>query len=183
MTTVPAPDTENARSTQSLNRCAGSGRGTPRRTPSSAARNSSRPVPFWADTATTGALRRPVPANSPLTCCVTAPTRSGARSALVRTISPRSIPNAANASRWSLDWACQPSSTATTKQTTGAGPSPASILPRNRSCPGTSTKATLLPDGRSVQANPRSMVSPRRFSSAQRSGSIPVRARTSVDLP
>jgi hypothetical protein len=37
--------------------------------------------------------------------------------------------------------------------------------------------------GSLVQAKPRSMVSPRRRSSAQRSGSIPVSARTSADFP
>ena len=52
-----------------------------------------------------------------------------------------------------------------------------------RSCPGTSTKASCSPDGRVSQAKPRSMVRPRRRSSSQRSGSIPVSARTSVDLP
>src|SRR5699024_11934969 len=51
-----------------------------------------------------------------------------------------SMPSAATASRWSEDCACQPSSAATTKHTIGAGPSPVSVLPRKRSCPGTSTK-------------------------------------------
>ena len=37
--------------------------------------------------------------------------------------------------------------------------------------------------GSVVNANPRSMVSPRSFSSAKRSGSVPVSASTSVDLP
>ena len=54
---------------------------------------------------------------------------------------------------------------------------------RNRTWPGTSTKASRRPDGSVVQAKPRSMVRPRAFSSAKRSGSIPVRARTRVDLP
>src|SRR2546429_4059440 len=39
------------------------------------------------------------------------------------------------------------------------------------------------PLGKVMCAKPRSMVIPRRFSSASRSGSIPVRAVTSVDLP
>ena len=92
---------------------------------------------------------------------------SGARSARVITIRPCRIPNAASASRWSLDCSCHPSSAATTKQTTGAGPSPASVLPRKRWWPGTSTKATCRPDAKVVQAKPRSMVSPRRRSSSQ----------------
>ena len=82
----------------------------------------------------------------------TASVPPGARSALVSTTTPCSMPRAATASRWSPDWACQPSSAATTKQTTGAGPSPASMLPRKRSWPGTSTKATSRPDGSVVQA-------------------------------
>ena len=36
---------------------------------------------------------------------------------------------------------------------------------------------------KSVHTKPRSMVSPRRRSSSQRSGSIPVNARSSADLP
>src|SRR5690606_17487680 len=65
----------------------------------------------------------------------------------------------------------------------GTAPIPASMLGTNRSCPGTSTKATVAPEGRSVQAKPRSMVSPRRRSSAHRSGCMPVSAWISVDLP
>ena len=53
----------------------------------------------------------------------------------------------------------------------------------NRTCPGTSTKPTSVPDGSVVNAKPRSMVSPRAFSSGNRSGSVPVSARTSDDLP
>ena len=53
----------------------------------------------------------------------------------------------------------------------------------NRTWPGTSTNASSRPDGSVVQAKPRSMVRPRVFSSAKRSGSMPVRASTSVDLP
>ena len=53
----------------------------------------------------------------------------------------------------------------------------------NRSCPGTSTNAIASPDGSVIQAKPRSMVMPRRRSASQRSGSIPVSARTSIDFP
>jgi hypothetical protein len=45
----------------------------------------------------------------------------------------------------------------------------------NRSCPGTSMNATVSPVGRVVHAKPRSIVMPRRRSSAHRSGSIPER--------
>ena len=44
-------------------------------------------------------------------------------------------------------------------------------------------EAQAAPDGRSVWAKPRSIVSPRRFSSSSRSGSVPVRASTSDDFP
>ena len=61
---------------------------------------------------------------------------------------------------------------------------------RRRACwagtaraPGTSTKLSAAPDGSVVWANPRSIVRPRRFSSASRSGSVPVSASTSDDLP
>src|SRR6266545_3578745 len=60
---------------------------------------------------------------------------------------------------------------------------PASVFLTNRSCPGTSTNPISWPDGSVVQANPRSIVRPRRFSSASLSGSIPVRRRISADLP
>src|SRR5581483_10259838 len=53
----------------------------------------------------------------------------------------------------------------------------------NRSCPGTSTNPTSRPEGRVHQANPRSIVSPRRFSSASRSGSMPVRRTSRLDFP
>ena len=96
---------------------------------------------------------------------------------------PWRTPSADSASTCSADCGIQPSSAATTSSTAGTGPTPASIVVTNRSCPGTSTNATSAPEGSVVQANPRSIVMPRRRSSAHRSGSIPVSARTSVDLP
>ena len=183
VTTVPAPEMVKARSIHSRTRAVGSGSGTSRSTASSASRNASSPVPRCAETTTAGASASPVPASSERAREMTASTRSGARSALVTTISPWVIPRAATASRWSPDCSCQPSSAATTKHTTGAGPTPASMLPRNLSWPGTSTNATCVPEGSSVHAKPRSMVSPRCFSSSQRSGSMPVSARTRVLLP
>ncbi len=52
-----------------------------------------------------------------------------------------------------------------------------------RTCPGTSTKLMPSPPGSVVWAKPRSIVIPRRCSSAKRSGSVPVSQRTSDDLP
>ena len=48
---------------------------------------------------------------------------------------------------------------------------------------GTSMMATVRPLGRLVEAKPRSIVKPRSCSSAKRSGLVPVRAMTKVDLP
>ena len=96
---------------------------------------------------------------------------------------PWRTPRASIAARCSADCGFQPSSAATTNITAGAGPAPASMLETNRSCPGTSTNAIWPPDGSVIHAKPRSMVMPRRCSASQRSGSIPVSARTSIDFP
>ena len=85
--------------------------------------------------------------------------------------------------RCSSDCGFQPSVAATTNRQASTAPTPASMFFRKRTCPGTSTNATPWPDGSVVHAKPRSMVRPRRFSSANRSGSMFVSARTSVDLP
>ena len=55
VTTVPEPVTVNERSTHKRTRPVVVGEGTPARTASSVARNSSRPVPSVADTVTAGA--------------------------------------------------------------------------------------------------------------------------------
>src|SRR5205085_5198760 len=81
------------------------------------------------------------------------------------------------------DCGFHPSVAATTNRQASTAPTPASMFLRKRTCPGTSTKAISRPDGNVVQAKPRSMVRPRAFSSANRSGSIPVRPNTSVDFP
>ena len=60
---------------------------------------------------------------------------------------------------------------------------PAIICRTKRSWPGTSTTPIRVPSGSSICAKPSSMVMPRRFSSSSRSGSVPVSAFTSADLP
>src|SRR5579863_8710712 len=79
------------------------------------------------------------------------------------------------------------SSAAMTSNTRSMPPTPASMLRTKRSWPGTSTnprrKISPLSAGMSAWAKPRSMVMPRRFSSARRSASIPVKALTSAVLP
>src|SRR5215467_2439923 len=74
------------------------------------------------------------------------------------------------------------SSAEMTRSTTSIPAAPASMLPTKRSCPGTSTNPNRTPCS-SRNAKPRSMVMPRRFSSASRSGWVPVSASTSADLP
>ena len=121
------------------------------------------PAPVAADTATASIPASGVSASRSRASSTAS---SGSiRSLRVTTSRPRRTPSATNASTCSPVCGIQPSSAATTSSTAGTGPTPASIVVTNRSWPGTSTNATG-PDGRSVQANPRSMVMPRRFSSA-----------------
>ena len=184
VTTVPAPLMENARSSHMRTRAAGSGCAAAASISSRVALSSSTPSPVRAETVTSGASDSVVFANSRRTCAsVSARRASSARSARVSTMTASVTPKALTASRWSSDCSCQPSSAATTNITAGAGPTPASMLPRNFSCPGTSTNATSRPEGSRVHTNPRSMVRPRTRSSSHRSGSSPVKALTSVDFP
>ena len=102
--------------------------------------------------------------------------------------SPCWIPSSSRMRRCSSLWGFHPSVAATTKRQASTAPTPASMLRRKRTWPGTSTKLTVSPDGSVVWANPRSMVRPRRFSSSKRSGSVPVeredeRRLAVVDVP
>ena len=99
------------------------------------------------------------------------------------TITPCPMPSISRIRRCSSDCGFHPSVAATTNRQASTAPTPASMLRRKRTCPGTSTKLIPAPDGSVVCAKPRSIVSPRRFSSSNRSGSVPVSASTSVDLP
>ena len=76
-----------------------------------------------------------------------------------------------------------PSSAAMHSSATSMPVDPAIIWRTNFSWPGTSTTPMAVPSGSTSCANPSSMVMPRCFSSARRSGSVPVSACTSVDLP
>src|SRR5439155_8141199 len=80
-------------------------------------------------------------------------------------------------------WGFHPWSEATTNRPRRPGPTPASMFSTNRSWRGTSTNPIWRLLGSVHHAYPRSIVSPRRFSSAQRSGSIPVIRMMSDDLP
>ena len=108
--------------------------------------------------------------------------RSSSRSTLVRATTPWRTPTSSRIRRCSSLCGFQPSVAATTNRQASTPPTPASMLRRNRTWPGTSTKLIASPS-MTAWAKPRSIVSPRRFSSAKRSGSVPVSASTSDDLP
>jgi hypothetical protein len=101
---------------------------------------------------------------------------------LVSAITPAGIWSRRQIAKCSRVCGMTDSSAATTSSTASIPPTPASMFLMNRSWPGTSTNATLNPPI-STCANPRSIVMPRAFSSFNRSGSVPVNARTSVLLP
>jgi len=183
VTTVPLPLMANTRSSHSRTPLRGSGRGRRAASLPSAATRSGRPWPVSALTATASILVWPRLVSAILSVACRSAGAGSARSARVTTRIPWRTPRASIAARCSADWGFQPSSAATTNITAGAGPAPASMLDTNRSCPGTSTNAISSPDGSVVHAKPRSMVMPRRRSASQRSGSIPVSARTSMDFP
>ena len=142
------------------------------------------PSPRWLETAKVGLSRWPAAARSAATSAVTAATRAGVtRSILVTTAVISATPISSKMSRCSIVCGRGPSSAATTRSTRSIDSTPASILGRKRSCPGTSTKPISLPSGSAAWAKPRSIVMPRRFSSGRRSASIPVSARISAVLP
>ncbi len=181
MTTVPAPLMVNARSAHNRTAAPSSASGSRPASRSSAARSSSSPSPVTPLTATASTSPSEVAAISASPAAVAA--AGSARSERVTTSSPCRTPSASSAARCSADCGFHPSSAATTIIAAGTGPTPASMFGTNRSCPGTSTNATVAPEPSVVQANPRSIVIPRRRSCAHRSGSIPVKARTRVDFP
>ena len=146
--------------------------------------SSSSPSPVMADTGTTEELSSDVPTSVSSISSVTSSTQSGStRSLLVSATMPRPIPKRSRIARCSRVWGMTPSSAATINSARSTPPAPINIVLMKRSWPGTSTTLTSRPPGNLTQANPSSMVMPRAFSSRRRSGSIPVRASISVDLP
>ena len=149
-----------------------------------AARSSGNPKPVSAETATTGALCAFVP-------CVASRTSSLANSrsssvtvsALLKTTIVRCTFKYSRIARCSRVCGRGPSFAATTSSKSSIPAAPASMLCKNRSCPGTSTMPASRPSSKRKRAKPRSSVMPRKRSSSQRSGSVPVSARTRVDLP
>ncbi len=181
VTTSPLPRTVNDRSIHSRTGDSASPSGSRATSRSRAARSSPSPAPVRALTATASTSPRVLARIRSRACAVAGP--GSATSHRVTTSSPCRTPRASTAARCSADWGIQPPSAATTNSTAGTGPTPASMVGTNLSCPGTSTNASRAPDGRSVHAKPRSMVRPRRRSSARRSGWVPVSAWISVLLP
>ena len=184
VTTLPAPVAANERSIQSRGRLMLAALGASSVRVSKASRSSSIPVPSMLSTATTGAFWRKLPSVfSSISMCASSASSSSTRPIWVRATTPWLIPSNSRIRRCSSDCGFHPSVAATTNMQASTPPTPASMFFINLMCPGTSIKESLRPDGRVVKAKPKSIVRPRFFSSASRSGSVPVRARTRVDLP
>ena len=184
VTTVPEPLAAKTRSIHSRGRPRSAAGGAATSRSSRAAVRSSAPIPATMSTGTTGASARKVPAVRSATSSRASSIRSSsAWPTLVSATSPRSTPSSSRMRRCSSDWGFQPSVAATANRQASTPLTPASMFFRKRTWPGTSMKAAPRPDGSVIDANPRSMVRPRCFSSSRRSGSVPVRARTMVLLP
>ena len=184
VTTVPTPATENDRSTGRRKRS------VPRRGSSRAAlaaslpRSSSRPAPVRTDVATGGSKPIGDGASHSDTSANTSSSHSGStRSALVTTGIPAGTPRCSSTARCSIVCGIRPSSAAMTSRATSMPDAPATIVLTKSSCPGTSTTPATKPPGNGNGAKLRSIVIPRRRSSARRSIAWPVSAATSADLP
>ena len=184
VTTVPAPATLNTRSTGRRNRSCRDRAAARSDARAKAPRSSSRPSPVVAEPRTTSVhwmLERE-------RCCATSSSTSASqsrstRSHLVTNTTPVVTARNSRMARCSRVCGITPSSAATTSSATSTPVAPATMLRTKSSCPGTSTMLALSPSPRSSRAKPRSMVMPRRFSSAQRSVSVPVSDRTRAVLP
>ena len=149
-------------------------------------RSSAIPCPVRAETGRMGALASTVPANFSCISSWTSSTQSGSStmSSLVRTMRLRGMASRSKMARCSAVWGITPSSAAMTNKAKSMPPTPASMFSMKSRWPGTSTTPTSSANPSSFShAKPRSMVISRSFSSRRRSGSMPVRARTRVDLP
>ena len=184
VTTVPNPRIVKTRSIGRRKVASIPREGTARARAVSASRSSGSPWPVFAETGRIRASSRNVPRRKPRTSSWTSSSHSGsARSALVSTTSPLGTRSSWQIARCSRVCGITPSSAAMISMTRSIPPTPASMFFTNRSCPGTSTMPSVRPSPRSRWAKPMSMVMPRSFSSLRRSGSIPVSARTKLDLP
>ena len=183
VTTDPNPFIENARSIgkRIVKSCERGGT----RCPISMRRdfNSSKPAPVRELTVTSGAPSRNDPVtNSCASSATSSSISSSTRSFFVITTRPLRTPSRRQMSKCSRVCGITPSSAAITSASRSMPCAPANMFLTNRSWPGTSTKPRRRsPSSRS--AKPRSIVMPRRFSSGSRSGSMPVKARTSALFP
>ena len=190
VTTVPKPLRLKTRSTGSRGRARLRRAGNAPRVRARVLRKSIKPLPVVALTRTSGALARWVACNSSATSNSTNSSHSGSstRSTLVNTTTAAGTASKSRIARCSRVCGITPSSAAMINMAASIPPTPANIFLMKSIWPGTSTIPTAsvwsAPAMRnSIQAKPRSIVIPRRFSSCSRSGSMPERARTRVDLP
>ncbi|KPK06807.1 MAG: hypothetical protein AMJ64_08290 [Betaproteobacteria bacterium SG8_39] len=103
--------------------------------------NASTPAPLTAESANSGAPRRPVGASSSASIAFTASTRAGlTRSILVSATAPCATPSRSRIARCSRVCGIGPSSAATTSSAKSMPATPESMLCTKRSWPGTSTK-------------------------------------------
>ena len=146
--------------------------------------SSSKPCPVTAETATTGAPAKRV---GRIKSSISIPTKVvwswSARSDWVMTMIACGTSMRSRIARCSRVCGLMDSLAATTSKAKSMPLTPASIFLMKCSWPGTSITLTSRPLGSVNQAKPSSMVISRAFSSASRSGSMPVRACTNVDLP
>ena len=184
VTTVPKPLIVNARSIGSRARPMSRTGGSADSAPSSADRSASSPAPVAAEQRTMAAPASDVGASSSSTSASTRSSHSpSAKSHFVSATTPCVVCSRSRMAKCSRVCGITPSSAATTNSARSMPPTPASMFLMKRSWPGTSTRLTSRPLGSVHHAKPRSMVRPRAFSSAQRSGSMPLSASTSVLLP
>ena len=183
VTTEPNPFIANARSIGSRKYRAASFADAFAAASLSAFLNSISPAPVFALTGTSGAFSRNDPRrNSSASMRTSSKVSLSTMSLFVSATTPRFTPSKRHISKCSRVCGLMDSSAAITSNSTSIPAAPASMLLTNRSCPGTSTKPKRTPFS-SRNAKPKSIVIPRRFSSARRSGCVPVRASTSVDFP
>ena len=184
VTILPAPTAANARSIHRRGRLTSGAEGAVSVILSMARRRLSNPFLLIESTQIIGADSRKVPiVRSSTSIFAISIVSSSTKPVCVRTTIPCVMPKSSRIRKCSSDCGFQPSGAATTNMHASTDPTPASMFFKNLMCPGTSINEICLPEGNSVNAKPRSMVRPRSFSSLKRSGSVPVNARTKVDLP
>ncbi len=152
--------------------------------PRSASISPGMPSPLRALTLTIGASSRNEPFRNSWTSISTRSAMPGSTASIfVRTVRPRCTLSSEQIARCSRVCGITDSSAEMTSSTTSMPPTPASMFLMKRSCPGTSTKPSVVRASSARLAKPRSMVIPRSFSSFRRSVSVPVSAFTSAVLP